>query len=87
MSVFAYLGDNGYEPGVLEGVPNDTQVVFTRDCRTLTRRGSPSDLSHLSKPRQVCRLRLFENLDLTLDSIDCKSIDSAWGGQPNDFLW
>ena len=69
LSVFAYLGDNGYEPGVIEGVPNDTQIIFTSDYGSRVRRQPPTDISQMGKSRQACRLTLFENYDLTLDAI------------------
>ncbi len=85
LSVFAYLGDNGYEPGVIEGVPNDTQIVLIRDCGSLVRRPHPIGLSSIGQPRQACQLRLFENYDLSYESITSRSDDLASDDDEGDF--
>jgi uncharacterized protein (TIGR02996 family) len=66
LSFFAYQNiDTGYQPGVVEQIASDTQVLYTSGSATLKRRKPPEDLDEESNGiLPACRLAFCETWDL-----------------------
>jgi uncharacterized protein YwqG len=65
LSIFIYQdGETGYQPGIVDGVTDDTQILYTPPNQTLVRVPVPDDINNETGIAEACRLTFSESCDL-----------------------